>query len=48
MNHLLSTIDIARGGEPISLISAISANIHLIGIDSDIFFTPHQDQKPMP
>lgn len=46
MNHLLSTIDIARGGEnPISLISAISANIHLIAIDSDIFFTPHQDQK---
>jgi homoserine O-acetyltransferase len=46
MNHLLSTVNIARDGEdPITRISAIPANVHMIAIDSDLFFTPHQDQK---
>lgn len=46
MNHLLSTINIERSGKTaIEIIQTISADIHLIAIDSDLFFTAAEDQK---
>ena len=48
MNHLLASIDITRNGEPIEeLIQKIESDIHLVAIDSDIFFTPEEDQKTL-
>ena len=46
MNHLLSSIDIERSGmNAQEAIAKIQAEIHLIAIDSDLFFTPQEDQK---
>ena len=46
VNHLLGTIDITREQQDFTtIVSNISADIHLIAIDSDLFFTPQQDQK---
>lgn len=46
MNHLLSSVDISRNGkDPKEIIENIKADIHIIAIDSDIFFTPDEDQK---
>ena len=46
MNHLLASVDITRNGESIEkVIKSIESDIHLIAIDSDIFFTPEEDQK---
>lgn len=46
MNHLLASINITREGKSFEeLVSKITAEIHLIAVDSDIFFTPTEDQK---
>ena len=46
MNHLLASVDITRNGKSIEkVIKSIESDIHLIAIDSDIFFTPEEDQK---
>ena len=46
MNHLLSSINITRDNASFKkIVSKISASIHLISIDTDLFFTPHEDQK---
>jgi len=46
MNHLLSSINIERdGGIALNIIKAIKSKIYLIAIDSDLFFTPFEDQK---
>ena len=43
MNHLLTTIDISNGSGNLSAAAGkISGNIHLIGIDSDLFFLPEE------
>lgn len=43
MNHLLTTIDISDGnGNPSAAAAKIEADIHLIGIDSDLFFIPQE------
>lgn len=43
MNHLLTTIDISNGsGEASAVARKISGNIHLIGVDSDLFFLPEE------
>ncbi len=48
MNHLLASIDITRKGDSLEkLIETISSNIHLIAIDSDLFFTAEEDQKTL-
>jgi homoserine O-acetyltransferase len=48
MNHLLSTINIERSGYSVEeIIKNITAEIHLIAIDSDLFFTPTEDKKTM-
>ena len=48
MNHLLATVDITRNGDSLEkIIETISSNIHLIAIDSDLFFTAEEDQKTL-
>jgi homoserine O-acetyltransferase len=45
MNQLLKTIDITRGGNSFEAVaSKIEANIHIIGIDSDLFFTANENR----
>ncbi|MCL6462463.1 MAG: alpha/beta fold hydrolase [Flavobacterium micromati] len=45
MNQLLKTIDITRNKETFEIIaSKIEADIHIIGIDSDLFFTADQNK----
>ena len=46
MNKLLSSTDITRDGESfINKISKIKSSIHLISVDSDIFFLPDEDHE---
>ncbi|MEG9328864.1 alpha/beta fold hydrolase [Salinimicrobium catena] len=45
MNHLLTTIDISRGsGDQIAAAAKIEGKIHIIGIDSDLFFTSEENR----
>lgn len=45
MNQLLKTIDITRGRASFAAIaSKIEADIHIIGIDSDLFFTANENR----
>lgn len=44
MNQLLKTIDITRGRESLEkIVEPITGNIHIISINSDIFFSPDED-----
>ena len=46
MNHLLKTNDITRNRDSFEAISAtIQSNIHIISVDSDLFFTPDENIK---
>ena len=46
MNHLLASVNIEREGRSIKdVIKETTAEIHLIAIDSDLFFTPVEDQN---
>ncbi|SHF69975.1 homoserine O-acetyltransferase [Flavobacterium fluvii] len=46
MNQLLKTIDITRNNSSFEeIISKIEANIHIIGIDSDLFFTVNENRE---
>jgi homoserine O-acetyltransferase len=46
MNHLLASVNIEREGKSLEdIIKKINAEIHLIAIDSDLFFTPGEDRK---
>lgn len=46
MNKLLSSTDITRDGESFTnKISKIKSSIHLISVDSDIFFLPNEDRE---
>ena len=46
MNHLLASVNIEREGKSVEdIIKNINAEIHLIAIDSDLFFTPEEDRK---
>jgi homoserine O-acetyltransferase len=45
MNQLLKTIDITRGIDSFTAVaSRIQADIHIIGIDSDLFFTANENR----
>ncbi len=45
MNQLLRTIDITRNSVSFEALTAeIEADIHIIGIDSDLFFTPSENR----
>ncbi|WP_316635293.1 alpha/beta fold hydrolase [uncultured Flavobacterium sp.] len=46
MNQLLKTIDITRNSEDFeTLMSKTNAAIHIIGINSDLFFTPKENRE---
>ena len=46
MNHLLASVNIEREGKSLEdIIKKINAEIHLVAIDSDLFFTPGEDRK---
>jgi|TARA_Y100000389_G_scaffold134531_1_gene132005 homoserine O-acetyltransferase len=46
MNKLLSSTDITRDGESFETkISKITSSIHIISVDSDIFFLPEEDNE---
>ena len=46
MNQLLKTIDVTRGHkEHFNVLESINANIHIIGVDSDLFFTAEENRE---
>ncbi|WP_218599732.1 bifunctional aspartate kinase/homoserine dehydrogenase I [Polaribacter sp. NJDZ03] len=46
MNQLLKTIDVTVGGQKdIEILDKINANIHIIGVDSDLFFTAEENRE---
>ena len=46
MNQLLKTIDVTKYGEKkIEILDRIEANIHIIGVDSDLFFTAEENRE---
>ncbi|SNR75234.1 bifunctional aspartate kinase/homoserine dehydrogenase I [Lutibacter flavus] len=44
MNQLLRTIDVTKGREA-TILDSIKANIHIIGVDSDLFFTAEENKE---
>ena len=46
MNQLLKSIDVTNGGEKnIEILDSITADIHIIGVDSDLFFTAEENRQ---
>ncbi|WP_408022148.1 bifunctional aspartate kinase/homoserine dehydrogenase I [Sinomicrobium oceani] len=46
MNQLLKTIDVTRGHKAhFNVLESINANIHIIGVDSDLFFTAEENRE---
>ncbi|MGJ8745407.1 bifunctional aspartate kinase/homoserine dehydrogenase I [Polaribacter sp.] len=46
MNQLLKTIDVTIGGKKdIEILDKIDAHIHIIGVDSDLFFTAEENRE---
>ena len=46
MNHLLKTNDISRNRDNfLNLVQQIQSNIHLVAVDTDLFFTPDENIK---
>ena len=46
MNQLLKTIDVTVSGKKdITILDQIEANIHIIGVDSDLFFTAEENRE---
>lgn len=46
MNQLLKTIDVTKGRpEAFNVLDTIEANIHIIGVDSDLFFTAEENRQ---
>ncbi|WP_291799442.1 aspartate kinase, partial [Lutibacter sp.] len=44
MNQLLKTIDVTKGRNE-NVLNTIKANIHIIGVDSDLFFTAEENKE---
>ena len=44
MNQLLKTIDVTKGRQE-NILNTIKANIHIIGVDSDLFFTAEENKE---
>jgi homoserine O-acetyltransferase len=44
MNQLLKTIDVTKGRSQ-NILDTIKANIHIIGVDSDLFFTAEENKE---
>ena len=46
MNQLLKTIDVTSGREKgITVLDTIEASIHIVGVDSDLFFTAEENRE---
>ncbi|WBX72193.1 bifunctional aspartate kinase/homoserine dehydrogenase I [Tenacibaculum retecalamus] len=45
MNQLLKTIDVTRGKNNSDILEIIEADIHIIGVDSDLFFTAEENRE---
>jgi aspartokinase/homoserine dehydrogenase 1 len=46
MNQLLRSIDVTENGEKnIEILDSITADIHIIGVDSDLFFTAEENKQ---
>ena len=46
MNQLLKTIDVTKNRKAdLNVLEAIEANIHIIGVDSDLFFTAEENRQ---
>ncbi|CAM1347020.1 bifunctional aspartate kinase/homoserine dehydrogenase I [Tenacibaculum crassostreae] len=45
MNQLLKTIDVTKGREGLNVLETIEADIHIIGVDSDLFFTAEENRE---
>lgn len=46
MNQLLKTIDVTNNGEKsIEILDSIEADIHIVGVDSDLFFTAEENRE---
>lgn len=46
MNHLLKTIDITKSrGDFLAVANKIKSNIHIISVDSDLFFLPSENRE---
>jgi len=46
MNQLLKTIDVSKDRqEDFNVLDSINANIHIIGVDSDLFFTADENKE---
>jgi homoserine O-acetyltransferase len=46
MNQLLRSIDVTNNGQKnIEILDAIQADIHIIGVDSDLFFTAEENRE---
>lgn len=46
MNHLLKTINITKNGKDFQkVVNAIEANIHIIAVNSDLFFIPSENRE---
>ncbi len=45
MNQLLKTIDVTRDlDNPFEILEKVAANTHIVGVDSDLFFTPEENR----
>jgi len=44
MNQLLRSIDVTKGRDE-SILDSIQANIHIVGVDSDLFFTAEENKE---
>tara|TARA_R110002049_G_scaffold308754_1_gene513900 strand:+ start:40056 stop:43451 length:3396 start_codon:yes stop_codon:yes gene_type:complete len=45
MNQLLKTIDVTKNREDEFILENIKANIHIVGVDSDLFFTAEENKQ---
>lgn len=45
MNQLLKTIDVTRDRANTNILDSIKANIHIIAVDSDLFFTAEENRE---
>ena len=45
MNQLLKTIDVTKGREGLNVLETIEADIHIVGVSSDLFFTAEENRE---
>lgn len=45
MNQLLKTIDVTKGENNSEILKKIKADIHIVGVDSDLFFTAEENRE---